>query len=248
MKRIFSGEGFVGAMLVILIALFLIAPAYAGGDKGCPYGHEHQGSCGGEQGPPGEDGKDGKDGKDGIDGRDGKDGKDGRDGIDGINGIDGRDGVVSETWIKETRHNFREWGHYAAAMQAIQIHLPQDRGSRLTLAGSTINGVEGLGLGYAYKMDRDDNLAFTVGVGSSGGEEVGVASVGFEFGGDRNALRNTQHYDDSRFERRLDALEQDFQRQKSLWDEDAKRCAADLDQAELRSDRIEEQFMECLRK
>ena len=228
MRRLFSGEGFVGMMLVVLLALFLIAPAFAGGDKDCPYGHQHQGSC---QGPPGEDGKDGKDGVDG---------KDGRDGIDG---------VVDYQRINTTVHKeFRTWRNYAAAMQAIQIHLPQDSSQRLTASGSYIDGASGVGLGYAYKFDRDDNLAITAGIGSSGGEEVGVLSLGLEFGADRNALRNTQHYDDRQLNQRLDALEQDFRRQRAVWDESAKRCASDLDRAEQKSDVIEERFMECLRK
>jgi stringent starvation protein B len=53
---------------------------------------------------------------------------------------------------------------------------------------SRLNGATGLGVGYAYKTDRDDNLAFTIGVGTSGNEQVGKASVGFEFGGSKKRI------------------------------------------------------------
>lgn len=158
----------------------------------------------GERGPRGHDGKDGKDGKDGADGRDGidgqdgkdgvdgKDGRDGKDGIDGRDGRDGKDGVVDENWIIETRNWQSKWYRYSAASEAIQIHLPQDQDSRVTFGMSRIHGTTGLGVGYAYKTDRDDNLAFTLGLGTSGGERVGKASVGFEFGGD-SSKRTHKH-------------------------------------------------------
>lgn len=198
-------------MIVLLLALLIAAPAFAtGGDKECPPGHENNNSCD-NTGPPGEDGKDGVDGKDG---RDGVDGKDGRDGIDGKDGRDGIDGIVDYRIIHK---EFRTWRNYAAAMQAIQIHLPQDASQRLTLSGSAVNGTTGMGLGYAYKTDRDDNLAFTVGVGTAGGEQVGVISAGFEFGANRRSydLQNRSYDANARrieeLERQLQILEEERQ-------------------------------------
>jgi hypothetical protein len=98
----------------------------------------------------------------------------------------------------------RTYMHTWAAMQAVQIHLPQDSSSRLTASGSRVGHATGFGLGYAYKFDRDDNLAISAGIGTSAGEEVGVLSVGFEFGGDRGS---TYRYDDANLNRRMNELE-----------------------------------------
>lgn len=234
---------------VFAIAMLFIAgpSAFADDDHGCTPGHEHIGSCGGTDGQDGQDGRDGRDGIDGADGRDGIDGTNGTDGRDGIDGIDGRDGIDGVVDYKAVNKviddSFHTWRNYAAAMQAVQIHLPQDSSQRFTLSGSTVGGTTGIGAGYAYKFDRDDNLAVTAGVGSAGGEQVGVVSVGFEFG-----ARTPVGYDDSKLERRLDTLEKDFQRQQELWNEDAKRCASELDKEKGRSGNIERKLMECLRK
>jgi hypothetical protein len=207
-------------------------------EHGCGYEGED-----GADGMDGEDGADGADGMDGQDGRDGIDGVDGRDGIDGINGLAGADGVVDETWITETRNKYSVFRHQVAAMNAIQINLPQDASSRLTLAGSTFDGVSGIGLGYAYKMDREDNLSFTVGIGTSGGEEVGIASVGFEFGSKR---MNRDRYDDTRLEQRLADLENRFVDEKRGWNDEVQACAAKMDEATEIYERVEDAFMDCI--
>jgi hypothetical protein len=75
----------------------------------------------------------------------------------------------------------------------MQVHLPQDQNQRMTFGMSRIHGTTGLGIGYAYRTDRDDNLAFTIGLGTSGGEQVGKASVGFEFGGSKSDRNNHRH-------------------------------------------------------
>jgi len=231
---------------VFAIAMLFIAgpSAFADDDHGCTPGHEHIGSCGGTDGQDGQDGRDGRDGIDGADGRDGIDGTNGTDGRDGIDGIDGRDGIDGVVNYTELTRVIREsYIDHLAATTAIQIHLPQDSSQRFTLSGSTVGGTTGIGAGYAYKFDRDDNLAVTAGVGSAGGEQVGVVSVGFEFG-----ARTPVGYDDSKLERRLDTLEKDFQRQQELWNEDAKRCASELDKEKGRSGNVERKLMECLRK
>lgn len=113
-----------------------------------------------------------------------------------------------------------------------------------------MHGTTGYGVGYAYKMDRDDNLAFTVGVGTAGGEQVGVASVGFEFGKSRSVDMSSYaaHTDTRRLAERLDEMERDLAHQKALWQEDASRCAADIEAANVSKDRAEKAFMECLQK
>lgn len=245
-----TNEGIVGAIFILTVALLVAIPAFADhNDKdgpGCPPGHHHIESCddGGNQGPPGPEGPPGPPGPKGDPGEQGPPGP------EGPQGPQGEPGIVDYSRVNRTINQTfnRSFSEYLAAMQSIQIHLPQDHHSRLTLGGSRVNGSTGVGLGYAYKFDRDDNLSLTVGVGSSGGEEVGVASLGFEFGSERGVSRNAQQYDDSRLERRIDALEDEFNRQRMLWEEDARRCAADLDRAEKTTQRIEEKFVECLRK
>jgi hypothetical protein len=235
-----------------LALVFLFGTAFAGNED-CDHPRFQEVGCSysGEQGPPGADGRDGADGQDGADGRDGADGQDGadgidgqdgtngldgQDGIDGLNGKDGRDGidgVVSETWITETRHTFDRYAHYSAAYSAIQIYLPQDKGSRITA------------LGYAYKWDdREDSLAFTFGVGTSGGEEAYKASLGFEFGGDRRRLSPA----DRLLKRRLDDLERRFETEKRGWNSEVQACAAEMDEAREVYGRVEDKFMECLQK
>ena len=219
-------------------------PANATNYDDCDHPRFLEHGCGYE-GEDGADGADGIDGQDGSDGRDGVDGINGTNGIDGIDGLNGADGVVSETWINETRNHFETVEHYVAAMNSIQINLPQDASSRFTLAGSTFRGATGIGLGYAYKMDREDNLAFTVGIGTSGGEQVGTASVGFEFGAKRMRYDS---YDDTRLEQRLYDLEERFENEKRGWNKEVQACAAEMDEATEAYVRVEERFMECIQK
>lgn len=169
-------------LLLAFGSAFYSAPA----DATCKYG------C---KGPPGEDGQDGIDGKDGKDGADGKDGQDGRD------GIDGKDGEVPEEWITEVRNyntntvnqfnTLNKWNksirEAAAASASMQVNLPQDKASRLTFSMADIDGQTGVGAGYAYMLDNDSNLAFTLAVGQSGSETAIRGGVGFEFGGERKA-------------------------------------------------------------
>lgn len=132
----------------------------------------------GQDGQDGQDGSDGQDGKDGRDGQDGQDGIDGIDGQDGRDGIDGIDGVVPSDWINQL-DNFRR---YSMALDAAQAYLPQNKNSRFTLGASQGMHQLGVGLGYAYVDQDDDNrLAFTIALGFSGDHVAARASVGFEF-------------------------------------------------------------------
>jgi len=153
----------------------------------------------GPAGPPGEDGQDGRnghDGKDGQDGQDGQDGMDGVDGQDGKDGIDGKDGVVPNEWLNVTntsiRNNYdiankwyRQARDVAAAQASVQVYLPQDQKSRLTIGMGHARDTTGIGIGYAYMIDDERRSALTVGVGHAGSETVISGSFGFEFGGSR---------------------------------------------------------------
>ena len=172
--------------VLALVTLLFITTAFAddggeGNNTNCNGVGNINSPCQGAPGTPGTDGIDGIDGIDGQDGIDGTNGIDGIDGQDGRDGIDGIDGVVSEEWIKETRYFNTKYANFLAASNAIQIYLPQDQSSRLTLGVGRVGKTTGAGVGYAFKTES--GVALTLGIGSAGGEEVGVASVGFEFGG-----------------------------------------------------------------
>jgi hypothetical protein len=173
-----------------LIYLLLLLPmlAIADSDDDCRRDPHHCDN-GGQIGPPGPQGEQGEQGEAGATGATGQAGADGAQGEQGITGTTGGigaqgerglPGVVSTTWITETRLWQTNWLHYSAASDAIQIYLPQKQHSRLTFGVARIHGTGGYALGYAYK--NEDGVAFTLGLGTSGGEQVGKASVGFEFG------------------------------------------------------------------
>jgi septal ring factor EnvC (AmiA/AmiB activator) len=170
--------------IVALIAFFaaaILATELASAT--CKYGCEGPPGPPGEQGPPGEDGKDGKDGRDGVD------------------GIDGKDGEIPTEWITEVRNYntstvnqfnvLNKWNktirEAVAASASMQVNLPRDRASRMTFSVSDIDGQTGIGAGYAYMLDNESNLAFTLAVGQSGNETAIRGGVGFEFGGARKA-------------------------------------------------------------
>jgi len=156
-------------MKILFLLLLLPSLAFATwGSDDCDHPRFQEVGCTypGEKGDPGEDGQDGADGAKGDTGE---------------RGLQGTPGVVSTTWITETRNWQSKWLHYAAASDAIQVHLPQDLQSRLTFGMSSIRGTQGYAVGYAFK--NDDNIAVTFALGTSGGEQVGKASIGFEFGG-----------------------------------------------------------------
>lgn len=171
----------VAAALAMLV--MIAAPAWATDWDECDHPRFLEKGCGYE----GEDGEDGADGADGADGQDGADGRDGVDGIDGRDGRDGIDGVVPTKWRTETHNWYEEIREAAAAQQAMQVYLPQDQKSRLTMGMSRVANTTGVGLGYAYMIDNDRNSAFTIAVGVAGSETAVSGSFGFEFGGDRSS-------------------------------------------------------------
>ena len=177
--------------ILTLIALLFAVPAFATNDGDCDHPQFQEVGCDygeqGPQGPQGETGETGATGATGATGPAGPTGPQGEQGIQGeqgpqgIQGDPGKDGVVDQTGIIETRRWQSKWYNYTAATEAIQIHLPQDQTSRVTFGMSRVRGTSGYAVGYAYKNEK--GVAFTLGLGTSGGEQVGKASVGFEFGG-----------------------------------------------------------------
>jgi hypothetical protein len=168
--------------ILVVLAILVSGAALAEGPDKMPCSHPvfmtHD--CAPVDGKDGEDGKDGKNGKNGLDGKDGKDGVDGKDGLDGrdgingIDGINGRDGVVPTDWYNDLMSS-------SVALSAATAYLPQDKDSRLTFGFANAGGYKGLGLGYAYVIDREDNFAFTLALGRASDVTVGNVTIGWEF-------------------------------------------------------------------
>jgi hypothetical protein len=196
--------------LMLLVAMLVVGlwPAYslADNDEGCT-GNPHH--CVGERGPPGADGADGADGVDGVDGEQGERGYTGDTGAtgatgatgdrgatgavgatgeQGIQGVQGIRGEVPTKWRTETINWYNEIRDVAAAQQAMQVYLPQDQKSRLTMSMSRVANTTGVGLGYAYMIDNERNSALTLSVGRAGSETAVAGSFGFEFGGTRKIV------------------------------------------------------------
>ena len=173
-----------GVLLVSLITYGNLALASGGDD--CRKAHHQCGHEDGEQGPPGPAGPQGPPGEDG------QDGEPGPPGPTGPEGPQGPPGEIPTEWITTVNNNHstvNKWYQSAreivAAQTAMQVHLPQDRHSRMTGGISRIGNTTGYAIGYAYMMDNDRNTAFTVAIGMAGSETAVQGSVGFEFGGDR---------------------------------------------------------------
>jgi len=165
---------FIGLVFLVLFAYY-IKDVYA--DDECT-GDPHE--CAGIPGPAGPPGPQGEPGEPGPQGEPGP---------AGPPGPAGEPGIISQQWINETRWRFERYGEWAAAMDAIQIHLPQDQTQRITFGASRVYGQTGVGVGYAFVNEK--GVAFTAGVGTSGGETALKTSVGFEFGGERDRTRLT---------------------------------------------------------
>jgi hypothetical protein len=67
----------------------------------------------------------------------------------------------------------------------MQVHLPQEQHSRLTIGMSRVDGKSGIGIGYAYMLKDENRAALTIAVGQSGSETTVQGGFGFEFGGSR---------------------------------------------------------------
>ena len=96
-------------------------------------------------------------------------------------------------WIEITNYNFYKYGRYAAAMEATDVFLPQEQDFRVTFNMSRVHGQTGVGVGLGYVVDDDSRTGFTLALGRSGGETVGKASFGFEFGGDSRRTNTHRH-------------------------------------------------------
>jgi len=170
-----------------VIVLVISFNSYASENKSCHYCRDYVGPVGppgprGKQGKQGEQGEQGERGKQGIQGEQGIPGKNG---IQGIQGIRGERGEVPTEWINNVNNLYDQNRNYLSAQQSIQVHLPQDQKSRLTFGASRVGSKSGIGVGYAYMLNSDNNTALTVGIGQSGHETAIQGSFGFEFGGQR---------------------------------------------------------------
>lgn len=156
-----------------------------------PQGEQGPQGVPGPMGPQGEQGPTGPQGEQGPQGETGPQGKQGIPGPQGPMGPAGPPGEVNyaevNTLINNTYYRrFGDFGKDIAAMNAIQVYLPQQQDHRITFGVSSFDGHGGMGVGYAYMLENDNAAAVTIGLGTAGGDWVGKASVGFEFGGSKN--------------------------------------------------------------
>jgi hypothetical protein len=100
---------------------------------------------------------------------------------------------VPTEWITETRYKYDIIRDYMAAEAAMETHLPQYMNQRAHFNVSHVHGRTGIGFGYAYMLDNDNNAGVTFSMGHAGGETAARASFGFEFGGDRPMRFDLSH-------------------------------------------------------
>lgn len=181
--------------LWIVMLLALSGLTYADGpdgDEPCSHPNFVTHECLDSLDLDGTDGTDGIDGVDGVDGADGDvglrgpegpvgatgaigpEGPRGKRGPEGSAGTDGKDGTVPRAWYDDIR------GHMAAT-SAMQVFLPQDKNSRLTIGTSRVMGRTGVGVGYAYRANDEGKTAFTLALGRANGAKVVQLGVSVEF-------------------------------------------------------------------
>lgn len=178
--------------LWITLVLALAGPVWADGpdgDEPCSHPNFVTHECldsldfDGTDGIDGVDGVDGADGMSGLRGPEGPvgatgamgpEGPRGERGPEGSAGTDGKDGTVPTSWYNDIA------GHMAAT-SAMQVFLPQDKNSRLTIGTSRIMGRTGVGVGYAYRTDDESKTAFTLALGRANGAKVVQLGVSVEF-------------------------------------------------------------------
>lgn len=175
--------------MIAILWLALSSIVWAGGpdnDEPCSHPNFVTHECLDSLDLDGEDGSDGTDGIDGVDGVDGSRGdvglrgETGPAGADGVAGVRGRmgpsgpPGTVPNAWYNDIA------GHMAAT-SAMQVYLPQDKNSRLTLGTSRVMGRTGIGFGYAYRATDEGKTAFTLALGRANGAKVVQLGVSVEF-------------------------------------------------------------------
>lgn len=90
-----------------------------------------------------------------------------------------RDLLALKDYRNHVNYRLGSFEKYLAASSALDIDLPRDKGSRLTVTGANASGTAGLGLGYAYM--NEDGVALKAGVAFSGDESVTKIGVSWEF-------------------------------------------------------------------
>lgn len=164
-------------MLVACSFVFAIKTAWGTDWEECDHPRFVEHGCEvGPTGPPGPAGPPGEQGPPGPQGEQGEQGE---------RGERGPAGEVPTEWINNVNNLYDQSRAYLAAAAAMQVHLPQDQTSRLTITGSRVGNTTGIGAGFAYMLDNDRNTALTVAVARAGGETAVSGSFGFEFGGQR---------------------------------------------------------------
>lgn len=166
----------IACMLIILLAF---GCEYAAATPGCDHPNFQGQDCdddGGNTGPPGPPGPPGPVGPPGPQGEQGP---------PGPQGERGPAGEVPIEWINNVHRLLDQQHQWMAASSALNVHLPQDQTTRLTVNMNRFGSRTGVGLGVAYMLDDDTQTAFTFSVAKSGSESAVAGSLSFEFGGER---------------------------------------------------------------
>ena len=169
-------------LIIATIVAFLATPAFATGTD-CDHpifvfqGCQQPGPPGppGPVGPPGEQGEQGEQGPAGPQGPQGEQGPVGP---AGPQGEQGPPGEIPTAWIEDTRWRFGRFASDLAVVNVLDADLARTSGSRVTVTGASIHGVDALGLGYSYM--NEDGVAVKIAVGVAEGSARAV-KVGFSF-------------------------------------------------------------------
>jgi hypothetical protein len=112
-----------------------------------------------------------------LNGQPGTDGEDGQDGRDGRDGIDGRDGVVPTEWY-DTMYRYSS---YSAAASVIDFTAPVNERQRASINVMGFGGRKAMGMTYGVRFGQEQNSLLSLGFGTSAGEQVFKAQLGWEF-------------------------------------------------------------------
>lgn len=170
-----------GLITAVLLALFAL-PAYATGNGECDHPVFQEVGCDyGESGPPGPAGPPGPQGEPGEQGPPGPQGEPGPAGPPGPQGPQGEQGPPGEVpteWIEDTRWRFGRFASDLAVVNVLDADLARVSGSRVTVTGASIHGVDALGLGYSYM--NEDGVAVKIAAGIAEGHARAL-KIGFSF-------------------------------------------------------------------
>ena len=98
-------------------------------------------------------------------------------GEDGQDGRDGLDGVVPTEWY-DTMYRYSS---YSAAASVIDFTAPVNERQRASINVMGFGGRKAMGMTYGVRFGQEQNSLLSLGFGTSAGEQVFKAQLGWEF-------------------------------------------------------------------